>query len=62
MPRSWPPRVSALGRFLRLGSTGARIAGNLMLQGLKPGNAGLDWQPVGDLLGDVLGQMKGPVL
>lgn len=62
MPRSSPPNVSALGRFLRLGSTGARIAGNLMLQGLTPGKAGLDWQPVGDLLGDVLGQMKGPVL
>lgn len=62
MPRSSPPNVSALGRFLRLGSTGARIAGNLMVQGLTPGKAGLDWQPVGDLLGDVLGQMKGPVL
>ena len=62
MPRPWPSRVSALGRFLRLGGTGARIAGNLMLQGLTPGKAGLDWQPVGDLLGDVLGQMKGPVL
>lgn len=62
MPRPWPSRSSALGRFLRLGSTGARIAGNLMLQGLTPGKASVDWQPVGDLLGDVLGQMKGPVL
>jgi predicted unusual protein kinase regulating ubiquinone biosynthesis (AarF/ABC1/UbiB family) len=62
MPRSRPSGVSALGRFLRLGSTGARIAGNLMLQGLTPGKAAIDWQPVGDLLADVLGQMKGPVL
>ena len=62
MPRSRPSGVSALGRFLRLGRTGARIAGNLMLQGLTPGKAAIDWQPVGDLLADVLGQMKGPVL
>ena len=62
MPRSWTSNASALGRFLRLGGTGVRIAGHLVRQGLTPGKAGLDWQPVGDLLGDVLGQMKGPVL
>ncbi|MFC3609304.1 ABC1 kinase family protein [Stutzerimonas tarimensis] len=57
-----PPSPSALGRFLRLGGTGARIAGNLALQRLTPGRARMDWQPVGDLLGETLGQMKGPVL
>lgn len=62
MPARQPPSASALGRFLRLGGTGARIAGNLLAQRLTPGRQAIDWQPVGLLLGEVLGQMKGPVL
>lgn len=62
MSQSRPPSASALGRFLRLGGTGARIAGNLLAQRLTPGRQAIDWQPVGLLLGEVLGQMKGPVL
>lgn len=56
------PSASALGRFLQMGGTGARIAGNLLLQRITPGKARVDWEPVGALLGDTLGQMKGPVL
>ena len=62
MSRSPHPSASALGRFLRLGGTGARIASNLLVQRITPGRAGVDWEPVGALLGDALGQMKGPVL
>lgn len=56
------PPVSALGRFLKLTSTATRIAGSVMGQNLLPGRTGIDWQPVADQLGEVLGQMKGPVL
>ena len=56
------PPVSALGRFLKLTGTATRIAGRVMGQSLLPGRSGIDWQPVADQLGDVLGQMKGPVL
>ncbi len=62
MPRFSPPSASALGRFLNLGGAGARIAGNLLVQRIRPGTSGVDWAPVGHLLGDTLGQMKGPVL
>jgi predicted unusual protein kinase regulating ubiquinone biosynthesis (AarF/ABC1/UbiB family) len=62
MSRFSRPSVSALGRFLQLGGTGARIAGNLLVQRITPGKARIDWEPVGELLGDALGQMKGPVL
>jgi predicted unusual protein kinase regulating ubiquinone biosynthesis (AarF/ABC1/UbiB family) len=57
-----PPSSSAIGRFLRLSGTGVRIAGSILWQRLRAGEKGIDWQPVGELLGDVLGQMKGPVL
>jgi predicted unusual protein kinase regulating ubiquinone biosynthesis (AarF/ABC1/UbiB family) len=57
-----PAAPSALGRFLRLAGTGTRIAGSLVGQQLRPGKSGIDWQPVGDLLSSVLGEMKGPVL
>jgi len=56
------PPASALGRFLKLTLTGARIAGNVMGQSLLPGRSAIDWQPIADQLGEVLGQMKGPVL
>jgi predicted unusual protein kinase regulating ubiquinone biosynthesis (AarF/ABC1/UbiB family) len=62
MSRFSRPSASALGRFLHLGGTGARIAGNLLVQRITPGKARIDWEPVGILLGDTLGQMKGPVL
>jgi len=62
MSRFSRPSASALGRFLQLGGTGARIAGNLLVQRITPGKARIDWQPVGELLGDALRQMKGPVL
>lgn len=62
MSRFSRPSASALGRFLQLGGTGARIAGNLLVQRITPGRARVDWEPVGALLGDALGQMKGPVL
>ena len=62
MSRFSRPSASALGRFLHLGGTGARIAGNLLLQRITPGSARIDWEPVGALLGGTLGQMKGPVL
>ena len=62
MSRFSRPSASALGRFLHLGGTGARIAGNLVMQRITPGRSRVDWEPVGALLGDTLGQMKGPVL
>jgi predicted unusual protein kinase regulating ubiquinone biosynthesis (AarF/ABC1/UbiB family) len=62
MSRFSRPSASALGRFLQLGGTGARVAGNLLLQRVTPGKSRIDWAPVGQLLGDALGQMKGPVL
>lgn len=62
MSRFSRPSTSALGRFLHLGGTGARIAGNLLVQRIIPGNGRVDWEPIGALLGDTLGQMKGPVL
>ncbi|WP_313305704.1 AarF/UbiB family protein, partial [Stutzerimonas balearica] len=62
MSRFSRPSASALGRFLQLGGTGARIAGSLLVQRITPGRARVDWEPVGALLGDALGQMKGPVL
>ncbi|MCH2341005.1 ABC1 kinase family protein [Pseudomonas sp. NPDC047963] len=62
MSRFSRPSTSALGRFLNLGGTGARIAGNLLVQRITPGKARIDWEPVGSLLGETLGQMKGPVL
>ena len=46
-----PPTASGFGRFLRLGGTGMRIAGSVLLQRLTPGKSEIDWQPVGDLLG-----------
>ena len=62
MSRFSRPSTSALGRFLNLGGTGARIAGNLLVQRITPGKARIDWEPVGSSLGETLGQMKGPVL
>ncbi|MCF7201972.1 ABC1 kinase family protein [Pseudomonas oligotrophica] len=62
MSRFSRPSASALGRFLQLGGTGARIAGSLLVQRITPGRTRVDWAPVGALLGDALGQMKGPVL
>lgn len=62
MSRFSRPSASALGRFLQLGGTGARIAGSLLVQRITPGRARVDWEPVGALLGDALGQIKGPVL
>jgi predicted unusual protein kinase regulating ubiquinone biosynthesis (AarF/ABC1/UbiB family) len=58
---SAPPSASALGRFFKLASGATRIGGSLLGQSLVPGR-GVDWQPVGDQLGEVLGEMKGPVL
>jgi len=40
----------------------ARIAGGVVGQRLLNGRSAIDWQPVGVLLGEVLGNMKGPVL
>lgn len=60
-PPSSPPSVSALGRFFKLAGTATRIGGGLLGQSLRPGR-GIDWQPVGDQLSAVLGEMKGPVL
>ncbi|MDO9624659.1 MAG: AarF/ABC1/UbiB kinase family protein [Pseudomonas sp.] len=57
-----PPAASALGRFFKLAGTAARIGGGLLGQRLSLGRSAIDWQPVGDLLSDVLGEMKGPVL
>ncbi|TVP90313.1 MAG: AarF/ABC1/UbiB kinase family protein [Pseudomonadaceae bacterium] len=56
------PRRSALGRFWQLGTTSARVAGGLLRQRLQPSQAAMNWQPTADLLRDVLGDMKGPVL
>lgn len=61
-PPAAPPSASALGRFLTLAGTATRIGGSVLGQSLRPGRSGIDWQPVGDLLTDVLGEMKGPVL
>lgn len=57
-----PPSRSSLGRFLTLGGMAARIAGGVIGQRVRHGRAGIDWQPVGELLGEVLGNLKGPVL
>ncbi|MHA6494182.1 ABC1 kinase family protein [Pseudomonas borbori] len=57
-----PPSASALGRFFKLAGTATRIGGSVLGQRLLPGKATVDWQPVGDLLSEVLGEMKGPVL
>ncbi len=57
-----PPSASALGRFLTLAGTATRIGGSVLGQRLLPGKRGVDWQPVGELLTEVLGEMKGPVL
>lgn len=48
--------LSATGRHRR------SHAGNLLVQCITPGKAPIDWVPIGELLGDALGQMKGPVL
>lgn len=56
------PRRSALGRFWQLGTSSARVAGGLLRQRMLPGLAAMDWQPAADVLRDVLGEMKGPVL
>lgn len=56
------PSASALGRFLTLAGTATRIGGSVLGQRLLPGRRGVDWQPVGELLTEVLGEMKGPVL
>jgi len=61
-PPAAPPSASALGRFLTLAGTATRIGGSVLGQRLRPGRSAIDWQPVGDLLTDVLGEMKGPVL
>lgn len=61
-PPARPPSVSSLRRFLRLGSTAVRIGGGVLGQRLLLRRAATDWQPVGDLLAQVLGDMKGPVL
>jgi len=42
MSRFSRPSASALGRFLQLGGTGARIAGNLLVQRITPGKARID--------------------
>lgn len=57
-----PPSRSSLGRFLSLTGMAARIAGGVLGQRVLHGRAGVDWQPVGELLGEVLGSLKGPVL
>lgn len=56
------PSRSAFGRFLTLAGMTARIAGGVAGQRILKGRSGIDWQPIGDLLGEVLGNMKGPVL
>lgn len=61
-PPAAPPSASALGRFLTLAGTATRIGGSVLGQRLRPGRSAIDWQPVGALLTDVLGEMKGPVL
>lgn len=57
-----PPPASALGRFFKLAGTATRIGGGLLGQQLGPGRSAVDWQPVAEQLGAVLGEMKGPVL
>ena len=57
-----PPPASALGRFFKLAGTATRIGGGLLGQQLGPGRSAVDWQPVAEQLGTVLGEMKGPVL
>lgn len=57
-----PPSASSLRRFIKLGTTAVRIGSGLLGQRLRRGRSGMDWQPVGDLLAQVLGDMKGPVL
>lgn len=56
------PSRSAAGRFMTLTGMAARIAGGVVGQRLLNGRSAIDWQPVGVLLGEVLGNMKGPVL
>lgn len=62
LPPARPPSASSAKRFLRLAGTATRIAGGVFGQRIMRGRAGINWQPVGDLLADVLGEMKGPVL
>src|SRR3546814_18048393 len=59
MSRFSRPSASALGRFLQLGGTGARIAGNLLVQRIPPGKARIDWGPVGEMHGVSLGALEG---
>ena len=61
-PVTPPPAASALGRFFTLAGSATRIAGGLLGQSLVSGRSAIDWQPVGEQLGAVLGEMKGPVL
>ncbi|MNZ63724.1 putative protein kinase UbiB [compost metagenome] len=62
MPAPSTPSRSPLGRFLVLSGMAVRIAGGVLGQRVLHGRAGIDWQPVGELLGEVLGSLKGPVL
>ncbi len=62
IPSARPPSTSSLRRFLTLGSTAMRIGGGVLGQRLLRRQSAVDWQPVGDLLAQVLGDMKGPVL
>ncbi|MFN3581880.1 MAG: ABC1 kinase family protein [Pseudomonas sp.] len=61
-PPTRPPSTSSVRRFLKLGTTAVRIGGGLLGQRVLRGRSGVDWQPVGELLAQVLGDMKGPVL
>ncbi|WP_332820768.1 ABC1 kinase family protein [Pseudomonas sp.] len=61
-PPVTPPAASALGRFFKLAGTATRIGGGLLGQRLSLGQTAIDWQPVAEQLGTVLGEMKGPVL
>src|SRR3990167_11256252 len=61
-PPVTPPAASALGRFFKLAGTATRIGGGLLGQRLSLGQSAIDWQPVAEQLGTVLGEMKGPVL
>ncbi|MFZ3202445.1 MAG: AarF/ABC1/UbiB kinase family protein, partial [Pseudomonas sp.] len=47
-------------RFFKLAGTATRIGGGLLGQRLS--QSAIDWQPVAEQLGTVLGEMKGPVL
>jgi predicted unusual protein kinase regulating ubiquinone biosynthesis (AarF/ABC1/UbiB family) len=62
MPPVRPPSTSSLRRLFTLGSTAMRIGGGVIGQRLLRRQSSVDWQPVGDLLAQVLGDMKGPVL